>query len=392
MSWLLALLLPLSALGPAVRADDPALVPARPTVWLAEGTRLWSRPGAEGTSLARLDALTELPVLEQRGDWVRVRFGSVTGWVPLPDAAAPSAELPLVPRAADPGRLAAAKQLLGSAEAIPGRGSLPLYTDVDSPALIGRLRALLDALPDAYLDRFDLDASGPPIEAVVLFRRDEDLLRFLATPGEVHPYLDAGLTRDGMAITAVGARDTDTVARNLVHEAVHLLNRRAFSLPPPIWLEEGMANDLAFCRFDGRGHLLLGTLGGTARDVGTEARYREGGYLELDERIERRGPIAALAELRADLRPGDLDGLFAEDRDSFFAEAGRQQRYALATFLVRYLLDAAPEPQRSAFLRYLGALSRSDEPRPDLFDLLELGPGELESGFTAWLGTLPVEG
>jgi len=368
-------------------ASAASAVPERAPsiVRLEAGARVWSRP-AGGTPLARVDSLIELPVLEVLEGWARVRFGTVTGWVPLPtEVDRAGEELRLLPRAADEERLARARALLGGAAPDPATGSLPLYTDVTDPDLLALVRPLLSGLASAYEDRYGLDPSGEPVEALVLFRSDADLDRLLAAEGELRPVVDAGLTRDGIAVTSAGDREPEVMARVLVHEAVHLLNRRVFALPPPIWLEEGMANDLAYSRFTPDGEIVLASLGGSSHTAGEQLLYNPGGWLESGRRTLLSGPAASLAILEASFRPEDLEALLELDDDGFFQPAGRQQRYDLAAFLVRYLLDGAPEERRRAFRDLVRRLADSTELPPTLEETLGVSVRELATDLHAWL-------
>jgi hypothetical protein len=114
---------------------DPDAVGALPFVVVPEGAAVRAAPEAAGATLGLLEATVNLPYLERRGEWFRVRLGRGKGWVrvenaeprppPLGDAAAPPGPLP--GRPPDPAVLAAARSLLAGG------------SDRRSPALPARL-------------------------------------------------------------------------------------------------------------------------------------------------------------------------------------------------------------------------------------------------------------
>ena len=132
------------------------------------------------------------------------------------------------------------------------------------------------------------------------------------------------------------------MAAVLVHELAHLLNRRVFEAPIPPWLEEGLANDLAFCRIDARGHTRLGSLGGRSAVI-EQPEYDQGGFIRLDRRVHLTGPMASLRAVQERWRTAEAPSV-ARLTDLVWSEftdpMDRSLRYAASAFLVRYLLDS----------------------------------------------------
>lgn len=369
---------------PAIFSEVP---PAAQLVHVTAGTRLWSRPDARASSVIRVDAEIDLPVLGRVPGWIKVRYAGRTGWLPAADTTSPEPGKARDLRA-NPARLARARQLIGEDEPVRQCGFLPLYTDVQDPALLHHLSAVVSALPAAYRARYDLQPTGEPVEAVVVFRRSEDFAAFSHSETELGHLQVAGFARDGLAVVYVGEQNVDQVTHDLVHEVTHLLNRRVFGLALPPWLEEGMANDLGYCRIASGGELMLGTLGGR-REEADVGRYEPGGWLSIDKRVHESGAIASLARLRQravkhSLHPvGNLCDLTWQE---FAAENGRQERYDESTFLVRYLLDGGNAGVRRVFLDALQRLANATTNEPARIDPAAwIQGGDLDSHYRAWL-------
>jgi hypothetical protein len=395
----------LSALGvfmtSPVRASTPPQEPAtygRPATFLDRteqsavvhvdaGSRLWSRPDASATSVIRVDAAIDLPVLDRRPGWVKVRYAGRVGWLPELDSAVQPAQFAPLLRA-DPARLARARQLIGSTRAPRRCGFLSMYTDVEDPAMLNRLSEVVAALPTAYASRFGLHPNGAAVEAVVLFRRRGDFVAFSRSETELARLQVAGFSRDGLAVVYAGDHTREQVAHDLVHEVTHLLNRRVFGSALPPWLEEGMANDLGYSRIDSHGDLILDTLSGN-RQESEVGRYKPGGWLTVDKHVEEGGAIAALGRLRQSAEEGRMDSVATLTHLpwlEFIAEEGRQKRYDEATFLIRYLLDPRRPELRQAFLQALHQLADDTavDTRPLDPSSWPLG-STLDAGYRSWL-------
>jgi len=363
------------------------LPPSAHIVHVVAGTRLWSRPDANARSVIRVDTEIDLPVLDRVPGWVKVRYAGRIGWLPAAKTASPQQGERMDLRA-NAARLARARQLLGENRPAKTCGFLPLYTDVEDPTLLRRLSEIVSALPAAYRARYGLQPTGEPVEAVVLFRRDQDFAAFSRSETELGHLQVAGFARDGLAVVYVGEQSAEQVAHDLVHEVTHLLNRRVFGLALPPWLEEGMANDLGYCRITAGGELVLGTLGGV-RQESEVGQYKPGGWLSIDKRVRESGAIASLARLRqraVDHRLHPVGELCELTWQEFAAEQGRQERYDESTFLVRYLLGGGGIEVRRAFLNALQNLASAAPNEPAQIDPTDWARlGDLDAGYRAWL-------
>ncbi|MEM7353699.1 MAG: SH3 domain-containing protein, partial [Acidobacteriota bacterium] len=318
--------------------------PASDRLWLEPGTRLHSRPDLHAPTVARVDAETEVDVLERQGHWIRVRYADWKGWISALDEAPPTGRV--TSPAAVAGRLTLAREVLGLGPGKPATlGPFDLLTDVEDRAVLRFLDRIAHHLPEAYRDRFQLDRPATAAEAVVLFAQEDD---YRVYESKVRPEAERGALghADGqLAVLYVGRQSPEEVAAILVHELTHVLNRRNLITPPPPWLEEGMANDLAFGRIDPSGRLQLATLGGRSVVV-EEHFYQPGGWLDADRTIHLSGPLGAASLLRRRWQatdPPSLRQLTGLTASTFFDPEDRQLRYDVSTFFVRYLLDSDSE-------------------------------------------------
>ena len=177
------------------------------------------------------------------------------------------------------------------------------------------------------------------------------------------------------AALASGGRILEQVQAALVHELVHLLNRRFLGPALPSWLDEGLAEELSMSQIAADGTLAPASLG--RWESGTErTRLMGGGQVELDG-------------LRARMRRGDLptlETLVRLDLAGFQAEESYQIHYALSAFWVRYLLSAKSPAGGGGFRSFLAAVAEGQLLEERLL-LASLGTGwpELEIGFRRWL-------
>lgn len=361
------------------------------TLEISAGVRLRRAPDPRSESLVTVDAAVELPVLERRESWVRVRYGAWVGWAPadgrepaaMDGSAAPASRPPPpAPRPVpDPALLEGALAHLVDPLPPATLGSFTLYTDSRHERLLERLRSVGDGLADAYLRRFGLAVEGPR-GAIVLYAAEASYRAWAA--GSVEPTVqDArGHARGGVASLFVGDEGEDLLPSLLVHEATHLLNREAFGADLPAWLEEGMASDLASCRIGADGRLALGTWGGTS--AAHPLAGRSGGVW-----LQQRGALASRRRLldawrRRELAP--LSDLLAAPWGSFVAAGRRSLHYSQATGLVRYLLDGEDGALAAGFRAYLAELAGGAVPDVALLER-SLGRrlAELQRGFDTWL-------
>lgn len=367
-------------------------------VWVAADALLHRQPAERSPVLTRLPAAAELPVLERRGGWARVRYGSWQGWVLVDGdepAVAPAGiairEPPAAawapPAGADPRRLAAARGFLAS-ERVTTLGAFELYTDVADDALLAKLSRLARGLPQVFERRYGLAATPGEDEAVVLFAREESYREYARADDDGAAVDSLGHAVGGLAVLATGGRQRDEIRSLLVHELTHLLSYRALGPALPPWLAEGLAEDLAYCRVTSAGEIRLGTLDGW-RTVGAATFFAPNGRLESGIETVRGGPEVSLELLRARWHDADRPPLarLLELRPAQFREARlRSLHYAMSGFLVRYLL--ASDELAGGFLSFLRHVARGGGIEAgDLGERLGTGLDELEAGFADWIAS-----
>ncbi len=364
----------------------PADLPAGvwPELWLEQGEALRAAPSANAPVVVAASAIANVPVLEARGDWRRVRWRGREGWVrgrreegpPLGSDVEPVR--PVTGRAASPNtwrRRARCSPRPASSEPPPRKlGPYALLTDVEEPALLLLLDRAASGIEDAYRARYGLELVGSPAETVVLFRRRASYDAYLARTGG--PAAETGHYAGGVVAFHRQGRLLEEVRGTLVHELVHALNRRGLGPALPPWLDEGMADDLAESRVGEGARTLPGTLGGTA--------LRAGGFFELH------GGEASREVLRQQLAAGGLvplERLLSFDEVELRTLRPAGYGYAEASFFVRYLLEGELAPRFRAFLRQVAA---GVQPSPDsLSAALGRSFPELDTSLAAWI--LPTE-
>ena len=371
------------------REPPPGAATSRPLgrVWVRAGTDLRRAPDAAGPVVATLSGLRRMQVRERRGDWRRVSQvgleGSLLeGWVRQADLAEPSREelwqadpvLPLA--AATPAEevLAQARELMAEGARELPCGPFRLLTDVEGPVVssCARLAGQLDGL---YAERTGLQPVGEAAEAILLFRRfgAYALFRTRISP-DSRRHAFAAPARGFVALAAQG-RPTAQVRASLVHELVHLLNRRYLGPALPSWLDEGLAEELAMSHIAEDGTLDPDSLGRWQTQSGS-LQMMGGGQVVMEA-------------LLVDMRRGDLptlERLVRFGRSEFQADESYQAHYSLSALWVRYLLSGGPAEERRGFRAFLAAVA-AGEPLDEGLLRGHLGAGwrDLESGFRLWL-------
>jgi hypothetical protein len=363
----------------------------RPTFHAEAGAQLHAAPDPYSGVLQFLDVEADLEILEARPGWVRVQWGHRLGWLatgpferldPLEEASLPplAPEVPVWSPAADVQRLERARAILGPGLNESRLGPFTLLTDVSRKAMIERFLPLASDLPRAYEERLGIAPRRKVETAVVLFAREADYRRY---EDELDIGADSGVAGHagrGVAALFVGKRPREEVQTVLIHELTHLLNRLSLGRDLPAWLEEGLANDLAYCEADGEGRLRLGTLGGEQM-----VRGRGPGTVVL--RLS--GPRAALESAlrnQAEHRSLPLTVLLDLAWSEFVYPEGREARYIQSTFLVRFLLDGQRGAHAAAFRGWIEALAAGGGREPgEFFSRLGGTPERLEREFDAWL-------
>jgi hypothetical protein len=354
-----------------------------PSLWIAPGDRLHAAPDADAPVVAEADAFTPVFRFESRGDWHRVRYGVTEGWVrrtppppgepPLPPEVVPPRPLP--GRPPDPERLAAALQLLGVEEPAGRLGPYPLYTDLADPGLVSFLDRVAAAVEPAYRGRYGREPVGEAAEVVVLYAGEEGYRAFQDADHRLARLPSSGHAGYGLVALYAGGRRRDEVAATLVHEIVHLLNRRGVGPALPPWLDEGLAADLA-----------TGAIG-PAGDLDPEAI---GGAIERGaSRIDYYGAQAAIRRLAAALTDRalpPLPRLFALDWEAFVRSDRLDLHYAAAGFFWRYLLDGEEGALAAPARAYLAATADGGPADAEALRVeLDRTWADLEDGFEAWV-------
>lgn len=343
-----------SSIRPHAEPQETAAVPA--------GARLRERPHPDSAVIEILESSVELPVLAQKGSWLQVRFGAWLGWVRISGNEIDARlEVPADP---DLDRLSRALGLLGDSTVPTSLGPFTLYTDVTDGPLLAYLSAVARGVLPAYRERFGLDPGPVTNEVVVLLAEEKDYRQFESTELRIAATESQGYTTEGLSILFTDRQSKDAIRAVLIHELTHLLNRRAFITEIPPWLEEGMAQDLAFCRVSHEGHIRLGTL----------------------STVETH--LAILLEDWNSSAHLDVIELLSLDPETFIELEGRPLRYSESAFLIRYLLDGRDAQLRAGFLRFLSQLTTSElSDSVSLFEELGSEPSTIESGFYRFLAS-----
>jgi hypothetical protein len=310
--------------------------------------------------------------------------------------------LPRVAAAADD-PLARARAVLGSASREGRLGPFRLLTDLGSERQLRRWDRIATALPAAYGARFALEPIDLDESWVVLFSHRDEYARFAGGLAAAADRPLAGHALPGIAALPEG-RGPEETAQLLVHELTHLLHRAAGLPPLPPWLEEGMANDLAFSKIDSAGRLALGTVSGstfmsearlpvTIVDFGASKQtariHPPEEQIWGNEMFHHSGARASLVDFAAALagrRATPLATLLALPAAAFARGDGFAERYAQSAFFVRFLLDDA-RPARAAAFRDFLAWTAAGRPATaeELERTLDVSLADLEPEFHAWL-------
>lgn len=388
-------------LGAPSALDAGALEEARIPVSAGAPLRQSPEPGAP--ILAVIHADSELPELERRGGWVRVRYLDSKGWVPAPGAdadrepAVRSAPGRLAePTAPDPALLDRARSLLQDGGTEHPLGPWTLYTDVDDPHLLESLDRLATATIEAYRTRYRLDpgieaGEGPRTEsgrqareAVVLYARQEAHRKLLGEESAVAALGAEGHAGAGLVTLHRKGGGQEGVRSLLVHELVHLLNRRSLGARTPAWLEEGSAHALASSRIDPSGRLHPEALGGDRRTID---RRRVGSSVQVT--VETTGARAGLDRVSEALEHGALESLerlTSRTWREMVDPRRRELRYAQSALFVRFLLDGDRGRWRDGFRSYLTAVAAGDPGEPArLLEALDTDWRTLDAAFRRWL-------
>lgn len=358
-------------------------------VWVQAGASLHAEPDQQSEVLVTTTSISNLSIIEQRGDWYRVwlpHSGArpLRVWIWLEDYQPPTQEilrradpvLPLPATPPDPERVSAARRLMldGGVEVRCGRQ--PLYTDVPDDEIVGLCESLTMNLEALYRERYGLLPAGPAAEAVLYFREAADYREFrdLERIG-----FDTGLAHAtparGYLALFKGERADGEVLATLVHELTHLLNRRFLGPALPPWLNEGIADDLAESRIDPDGVIHPDRLGGET--------------LRHDGRIVILGGLAAAIDLQEAIRVDNLPTLrelVGMEERQFHRSDRVLLHYALSSFWIRYLASGFDPDVTRGFRQFLQDVAAGETLTVELLQRrLETDWDELESEFRLWV-------
>ncbi len=304
---------------------------------------------------------------------------------------------------ADDEPLARARAALGQAGRESSLGPFRLLTDVGSQRRLRHLDRVAGALPEAYGERFALEPTVLGAAWVVLFSSRDAYASFAGDLAAAADRPLAGHSLPGLALVPESG-GPEATAQLLVHELTHLLHRAAGLPTLPPWLEEGMANDLAFSKLHSSGRIELGTLAGssymsearvpvTIVDFGaskqTARLHPPEEQIWGNELFHHSGARASLVDLTQALakrQTTPLATLLALPAAEFARGEGFGERYAQSAFFVRFLLDEARPSRAGAFRDFLAWTAAGRPPTADeLARTLDTSIPELEPEFHAWL-------
>ncbi len=213
-------------------------------------------------------------------------------------------------------------------------------------------------LDQVYEARYGIRPRGEPASAIVLFDRAESYRGFAREGGVPMGYAGYALAARGLAVFYAGDQSLDDFVTTLVHELIHLVNRRALGVNLPPWLAEGLADGI----------------GDTATPEGFDPLDGIAGLEALARRLQR-----AQAEGRA----GSLERLVALERGEFDRGVVAHD-YEQSALLVRFLLG--DRQLAAGFRRFLGAFAGGESYDPEhLATDLGASWADLDARFMQWL-------
>ena len=303
VTLLLGLVTGNQAAEPAAAQEEPL---GRPAGWAVEdstslvtvagGSALHLEPDPAALVLLILPAV-QLPLVESRDRWVKVRYGDRVGWVDLEGGRAPRAAPPVRHEVAEPEPLA-----IGEGWRQGELGPYELFRRFEEPGLIDELGRVAGQHARLYVERYGLEV-GEVAGSVLLFAGRREFLEFQRSRGhEVENRIDAYFHSPRTVVMYRARGRRGKLAASLIHELTHLLTWQALGAgrrvgsPLPPWLEEGMAEDLALSRLDRRDRLVASPLAPTNLRFGRRLGAR---LLELEQKIGPGGTAPALPQLLA---------------------------------------------------------------------------------------------
>lgn len=363
-------------------------------VEVAEGVRLRVQPSAASRALVVVDAAQELQVLEAKGGWVRVRYASYSGWLKPEGDDGELGPVERLPERDDERLQQAVNALPKKTREVRPRpfGPYILYTDVAAPGALALLERTAASLASIYSDRYGarpVESDTP--DALVLFEKATGYATLAAGDERLARIGPKGHASTGFAVLALSLDGIDESRGLLTHELTHLLNRRALGGLLPAWLEEGLATDLAMCRFGPDGRPVPDSL----RDRVRISRGTSRGS-PVREFVWHKGPLASVQNLAGRARRGELlpPSALLPLRYETFITAGerRDDNYTTAALLIRFLLADGLPGSRNAFRGFLESVSRGESPSHErLLRSLGTEGRSLDERYRKWLVALPAD-
>jgi hypothetical protein len=375
--------------GPVGGTLAPAQRPGAERVWVSAGQALRAAPRDDAPVLGRSEVFERVEVLQRSGVWVRVGTQAGVGWIEAPEGnedyplgSGLVAPKPLPSLQPDDEALAAARDLLGVSQPVGRLGPYDFYTDVADPGRLFWLDRLAAQVEPAYRQRYGLRPVGEAREAVLAFADEQRYRLFQGRERRLQGLPASGHAGSGLVAFFVGDRRPSEVAATLVHELVHMLNRRALGPALPPWLDEGLADDLGGSYVGPAGNLEPERLGGEA--------VRKPGSVDFF------GAMAAVRNLNAANARGEnrprLAELVERDWTEFVRGEDRALNYAQAGLFVRYLQDGEEKTLAPGFHRFLQGVSDGGPAVGEaLRRELDRSWEELDEGLAAYVRELVLE-
>ena len=277
------------------------------------------------------------------------------------------------------GHLELAKRLLGPTALERDLGPYALLTNVRDEEALAAIDRVAPHLETYYSERYGLELSDTGTQTVALFAEEEDYREFERQTTERQRLDRQGHAIGNVASLFLGDKRSVEFRPLLVHELTHLINRRAFGARPPAWIEEGIANDVAYSKVDRDGRPRADTLEGDSTVFGSR----------FERQVAFSGGLSSLTQLlrtRSRRQGTPLDRLVEMSHDEFMSPDDRQQYYIESAFLIRLLLDGPKAEWPDGFRRYLAEVAAGDSPDAErLIELLDTSWSQIERTLDSWL-------
>ncbi len=409
-------LLAVALIGAGIARADPDPIHGAPaafdleattneTVFTPAGAVIRQSASQQSSVLLRLDVEAALPVLDRRGPWAQVRFDTVTGWLWTgAEGDRPADTLPVVgsprsmPEPADKppssGAIVASEARVESLVARLGTtrrelraGPYTLWTDVPDRTRLDRMIMVAQGVDAAFDERYGLAAKPPGREVIVAYTDPSSYLAVANEVEELEGVFSRGHTTGGIAVLAADGPKRHVEAI-MIHEITHLVTRRALGGWLPTWIEEGLAENLAYSHVDGKGRIDVDRVGRFPRQ--RQAVVDQGITWIRERQVGAEAGFEVIRQAYANGVAPTVAQLIEISFDEFVKTDTRDLHYALAAFFVRYLLDGDDGILRNGFHRFLQQIADGNVASAESL-LANLGRdwASLQLGFDTYLDTRP---